>query len=364
MTEHLPAPVPPQAPPVPVALTLSPRARELHSDRFADATQAAYGSDLAAWESVGVTIPADPISIVEALTTWHDDGLSPATLTRRAASLSTLHRISGYATPMEVEAVRSHLIAIRKAAAKESGPKRGRGAARAITPAELRLIVGEGGGEPQAAPVTVITRRQRVPGDPRQDWPVISECKRDGAAWASALSIARDRALILLGFCAALRRSEIVALDTGDITQNGHAGLMIHIRRSKTDQTGEGADVAVPYGGLGTETAEALQAWRDISGITEGPLFRSIDRHGNISKAAITPEAFNRIVRGRAAAAGINTEGVSAHSLRAGYVTAQAKKNTPEYRIQTVTRHKSAEVLRAYIRAATVMERTPDLVLD
>ena len=327
----------------PVAVEVSARSRELAQDRYAAGTAKAYRSDRAAWQAEGVAIPADPVDVLEALTRWHDAGLSPRTLTRRAASLSTLHRLCNAPNPMETEAVRSHLIAIRRNAAK--GPKRGRGRARAITPQELRRMLGE--------PVECAYPLRLSNGS----------AHRDRAGAAAALRHSRDRGLLLLGFCAALRRSEMVALEVDDITKDGPRGLLVTIRRSKTDQEGEGQTVAIPYGGLGTDTAEALETWLSLSGITSGPLFRSVDRHGNIG-GAITPESANRIVQDTARLAGVDSLGLSAHSLRAGYVTAQALRNTPEHRIQTVTRHRSAEVLRGYIREATVMERTPDLVLD
>ncbi len=329
--------------PTPVALQVSERSREIHENRYAAGTVIAYRGDREAWEAEGVVIPADPVAILETMTRWYDAGLSPRTVTRRAASLSTLHRLAGYTSPMDTEAVKSHLIAIRRTAAY--GPRRGRGKARAVTPQDLRRMLGEA--TPCALPL------RETGGQARQD--------RAGSA--SVLRLARDRALLLIGFCAALRRSEIVALDAEDITRDGSRGLLISIRRSKTDQEGEGATIAIPFGGLGTDTAEALEAWQNLSSITTGPLFRRIDRHGNVG-GRITPESANRIVQERAQLTGIDLTGLSAHSLRAGYVTAQARRNVPEHRIQTVTRHRSAEVLRGYIRDATVMERTPDLVLD
>lgn len=339
MSDNLPATHTDQ----PTSIVVSDRARSLIQQRYAEGTATAYANDRAAWEAEGITLPADPQRVVEVLTAWHDTGLSPSTLTRRTASLSTLHSLAGYPSPAKAEAVRSVLIGIRRESAR--GEKRGRGQARAITPAELRRAVGE--------PVAQAFPVQEVRG----------KFQADKAGQAEALRRARDRAMLLVGFCAALRRSEIVALDAGDISQDGHRGLLVTIRRSKTDQEGEGATIAIPFGGLGTDTAEALEAWRTMSGITSGPLFVGVNRHGGLGNR-ITAESANRIVQARAAEGGVDPAGLSAHSLRAGYVTAQAARNVPEYRIQTVTRHKSAEVLRAYIRAATVMERTPDLVLD
>ena len=340
MPDHLPATTPPATPATPA---VSARAGELIGQRYAEGTATAYAQDRAAWEAAGVSIPTDPRDIVEVLTAWHDAGLSPATLTRRTASLSTLHSLAGYPSPAKSEAVRSVLIGIRRETAR--GEKRGRGQARAVTPAELRRMIGE----PRPVALPLRSTRGRL-------------CA-DRAGNADVLRHARDRAVLLLGFCAALRRSELVALTTDDVKRDGRRGLLITLRRSKTDQEGKGATVAIPYGGLGTETAEAVETWLALSGITAGPLFVSVTRHGTLGRS-ITPEAVNRIVQARAAAAGVDAAGLSAHSLRAGYVTAQAARNVPEYRIQTVTRHRSAEVLRAYIRAATIMDRTPDLVLD
>lgn len=339
MPDHLPRAPPSQ----PYAVDVSDRARSLIGQRYAGGTAAAYAQDRTAWEAAGVVIPADPGAIVEVLTRWHDAGLAPATLTRRTASLSTLHSLAGYPSPAKSEAVRSVLIGIRRETAH--GEQRGRGQARAVTVAELRLMIGD--------PAAASTPLRSVRGALRPDT----------AARAAVLRSTRDRALLLVGFCAALRRSEIVALRADDITQDGARGLLITIRRSKTDQEGAGATIAVPFGGLGTDTAEAIEGWRVVSGITTGPLFVSIDRHGNLGES-LTPESANRIVQARAAGAGVDPARLSAHSLRAGYVTAQAARNVPEYRIQTVTRHRSAEVLRGYIRAATVQDRTPNLVLD
>ena len=340
MDRHLPAAPTPR----PTLGQVSERSRELHRSRYAAGTVTAYQGDREAWEAEGVQVPADPVAVVETLTRWHDAGLAPSTITRRAAGLATIHRAEGHPSPMEAEAVRSHLIAIRRNAAQ--GPKRGRGRARAMTPQELRRTVGD----PVECAFPVRLTRKRA--------------AEDRAGRAAVLRLARDRALILLGFCAALRRSEIVALDVDDVRQDGPRGLLVSIRRSKTDQEGEGATVAVPYGGLGTDTAEALEAWMMLSGITSGPLFRRVDRHGNVGEGRLTPEAANRIVQERATTAGVEGSGLSAHSLRAGYVTAQARRNTPEHRIQAVTRHRSAEVLRGYVREATVMDRAPDLALD
>jgi site-specific recombinase XerC len=113
----------------------------------------------------------------------------------------------------------------------------------------------------------------------------------------------RDRALLLVGFGAALRRSELAALE---VSSNGGAGwieetpdgLTIHLGASKTDQEGEGDLIGVPYGAnVETCPVRAYKAWLTVSGITSGPAFRAIDRHGNMSDQALTDKAVARIVK-------------------------------------------------------------------
>lgn len=327
----------------PETLDVSSRGRDLIAQSLATSTQHAYRRDLEAWAAEGVTVPADPAAIVDTLARWHDQGLAPATLTRRAAGLSTVHALAGYPSPCRTPAVQHALTGIRREAAGETN-RRGRGKAQAVKADTLRRILPE----PRALASTIVEKRSA------------SERRAEQAA---LLRDTRDRALLLIGFAGALRRSELVALNVEDVTRDGHRGIRVDIRRSKTDQEGKGETVGIPAGGMGADVAEALESWLMLSGITEGPLFRRIDRHGNVRPQRITPEAANRIVQARAEAAGVDADGISAHSLRAGYITTQAERNVPEHRIQRVSRHRSAMVLRGYIRDATIWENTPDLAV-
>ncbi len=329
----------------PVSVDISPRGRELIAQSLATATQHAYARDLEAWAAEGVTLPANPAAIVDVLARWHDSGLAPSTLTRRTAGLSTAHRLSGFSSPCHDPAVRYTLTGIRREAAEET-TRRGRGKARAVKADALRRIL------PAPVSATMPLRIDRK-----------GNAHRDRKGQAQRLRDARDRALLLIGFAGALRRSELVALNAEDLTQDGHRGIRLDIRRSKTDQEGKGETVGIPSGGLGADTAEAVETWIALAGTETGPLFRPIDRHGNVRTTRLTPEAANRIVQDRAALAGMDTEGISAHSLRAGYITTQAERNIPEHRIQRVSRHRSAMVLRGYIRDATIWENTPDLAV-
>jgi len=143
-----------------------------------------------------------------------------------------------------------------------------------------------------------------------------------------------------------LRRSEIAALGASDL-QFEPDGLLIELRRSKTDQEAAGGIVAVPFGAeLGTCPVRALRAWLDVASDV-GAVFRRIDRHGNIG-SNLTATAIASIIRARAAVAGI--PGVAGHSLRAGFATAAAHAGRSEASIMRHGRWKSVYVARRYIR--------------
>jgi len=164
----------------------------------------------------------------------------------------------------------------------------------------------------------------------------------------------RDRAVLLVGFASAMRGSELVALTVEDM-EDRDEGVVLAKRRSKTDQEGKGAHVAVPYGS-DPETCPvlALRGWLADAEITSGPIFRSVDRHGNIGTAALTQRAVAIIVKRTAHRAGLDGDRFSAHSLRAGFVTTAAANGASERAIAAQTGHRSMEVLRRYVRHATV----------
>ncbi|MGH7732529.1 MAG: site-specific integrase, partial [Gemmatimonadales bacterium] len=127
--------------------------------------------------------------------------------------------------------------------------------------------------------------------------------------------------------------------------------LVVTIRRAKTDQEGAGEKVGVPYGSNpATCPVRTLTAWKEAASITVGPLFRPVDRHGNVAPTALSGLAVALIVKGRAEEAGLDPEDFSGHSLRAGLATSAAAAGVPERIIAATTRHKSMTVLRRYIR--------------
>src|SRR5712692_5045074 len=161
---------------------------------------------------------------------------------------------------------------------------------------------------------------------------------------------ARDRALILLGFAGAFRRSELIGLDVEDCAF-GKDGLTVTLRRSKTDQQGAGRKIGIPYG-ANPETCpvRVLQTWIEQAGISAGPLFRSINRHGQVQAGRLSPVDVARIVKKLALRAGLDAAKYAGHSLRAGHATSAAIAGASERSIMNQTGHRSVQMVRRYIR--------------
>ena len=160
----------------------------------------------------------------------------------------------------------------------------------------------------------------------------------------------RDRALILLGFAGAFRRSEIVGLDFGDCIF-GKDGLTIALRRSKTDQEGHGRKIGIPYGSNpDTCPVRVLQSWLEQAALTSGPIFRSINRHGQVQPGGLSPADVARVVKKLAERAGLDATKYAGHSLRAGHATSAAIAGASERSIMQQTGHRSVQMVRRYIR--------------
>jgi integrase len=166
----------------------------------------------------------------------------------------------------------------------------------------------------------------------------------------------RDRALLLVGFAGAFRRSELVSLDVGDVVF-GADGLIVQLRRSKTDQEGEGRKVGLPFGSNPlTCPVHALRAWL-ATAIASGPIFRRVDRHGNLGTQRLTDQSVALIVKRCARAAGLDWERYAGHSLRSGLATAAAMADVSERAIMAQTGHKSLPMVRRYIRDGSLFRR-------
>jgi integrase len=160
----------------------------------------------------------------------------------------------------------------------------------------------------------------------------------------------RDRALLTLGFGGAFRRSELVALNVDDIEET-EEGLRILLRKSKTDQEGQGVTIAIVRGGAACP-CKALKAWLDAAGITEGPVFRPLRKGGKVRDRRLTAKSVNDIVKAYAGRVGLDTAAYGAHSLRSGFLTSAARKGATPAKMRDVSRHKSMDVLFGYIRDA------------
>jgi len=159
----------------------------------------------------------------------------------------------------------------------------------------------------------------------------------------------RDRALLLIGFAGAFRRSELVGIAVADI-ERVPQGIVITLPRSKTDQDGQGRKVAIPFGRTRHCPVKALDLWLTEAGICVGPVFRPVTRHDHLGEGALTAEAVSLILRVRLESAGYDPEGFSGHSLRAGLATSAAQAGVPTHRIRAQTGHASDTMLARYIR--------------
>jgi integrase len=272
-------------------------------DSLAENTRRAYQSDLHHFEVWGGSLPASPETVAAYLAA-HAERLTVTTLIRRLAALSKAHQARGLSNPIRSELVRATLRGIKR--------KRRR--------AQL-----------QAKPLL------------RDDLLLVLDAMGDD------LKDLRDRALLLVGFAAGLRRSELVALDVADVEHVRH-GIVLHLRRSKTDQDGQGHNIGIPYGRNRWCPVTCLDAWLSASGIAENAIFRPVHRHGRVHNARLSGEAVAVLVRERIAAAGLDPVGYSGHSLRAGFATSAAQAGVPAWRIKAQTRHASDVMLAHYIR--------------
>jgi integrase len=160
----------------------------------------------------------------------------------------------------------------------------------------------------------------------------------------------RDRALLLLGFAGAFRRSELAGLNLEDLSFRPE-GVVISLRRSKTDQEGHGLSKAIFFASdPKTCPVRALRTWLEKTGITEGRLFRSVDRHGRMGQR-LSDRAIALVVKKR-----LPEGDFSGHSLRAGFITTAALQGKAERSIMKQTGHRSHRILREYVRTATVFE--------
>jgi site-specific recombinase XerD len=272
-------------------------------------TRKAYASDLeafGAWcaESGLCSLPAEPGTVALYVAHMADAGRKAATIGRALVAISQAHKLAGYDSPRGHRAVREVMAGIRRTIGTAQKGK---------------------------APLPVA---------------VLSAAASEGREDRIGL---RDRALLVVGFAGGFRRGEIVSLDVADLDFRAE-GLVVTLRRSKTDQEGEGRTIALPYGSNpGTCPVRVLRAWLDAAQITTGPVFRAVDRHDNVSPERLSDRSVANIVKAAAGRAGLDAAAYSGHSLRAGLATAAARAGKSERVIMKQTGHRSERMVRRYI---------------
>jgi integrase len=197
----------------------------------------------------------------------------------------------------------------------------------------------------------VLTGIRRTHGTaPRQVSAILTDDLRAMlAATPDSLRGQRNRALLLLGFAGAFRRSELVALNVEDLEFQRN-GVVVTLRRSKTDQEGESRRVGVPYGSTElTCPVRALQSWLELADITKGAVFRAVDRHGNLGNR-LGDHAVARLVKEHAALVGLDPARYAGHSLRAGLATSAADGGASDRAIMRQTGHRSSAMVNRYVR--------------
>lgn len=286
--------------------TIRPEVSDYLRASLSENSRQAYRSDLNHFLAWGGTIPARPEIVAQYLAD-HAGQHAVATLARRLVSIGKAHTTQGMPSPIDTELVRATLRGIRHTHGS---------AQRQVAPAVKEDVLA------------MVANLEGVKG-------------------------IRDKALLLIGFAGAFRRSELVSLTVADIEQ-AKQGLIIHLRRSKTDQDGRGRKVAIPFARGAVCPVLALQRWLEMSGITDGPIFRPVNRHGVIAEFALSAQAVALVVKERAKAVGLDPERYAGHSLRAGLVTSAAQLGVSSWKIRQQTGHASDAMLSRYIREANI----------
>lgn len=259
-------------------------------------------------------------------------GLKVSTLERRLSAINQAHRQTGHEAPASRRDEPLHSV--------WAGITRTKG----VAPEKV-------------APALPDDLRHMVEALPREGTP-------SGDDGELTFRSKRDRALLLVGFAGALRRSELVAIEA-DHVQFTADGMRLFLPRSKADQEGRGAVLGVHYGRSPlTCPVRSLRSWlqaaREHTGAPlAGPVFRKVDRWGALWEAGLTSGAVARLVKKAASRAGLDPALYSGHSLRAGFATQAARAGKHERSIMRHTRHKSERVLREYIREGALFEENP-----
>ena len=248
-------------------------------------------------------LPAAPATLATFLASEAKRGIKTSTIGRRATGVGYAHLLAGHEPPGQSEIVKATLREICRTMGTAPNRK------EPITAERVRAMV-------KMAPDNLIGLR--------------------------------DRTLLLLGFAGAFRRSELVGLDLADIKEI-KGGLRVIIRASKTDQEQFGQEIAIAPGKMACPIM-AIKAWLAAAQITSGPIFRPIFKGSRVSINRLSDRSVAEIVKHYAKGVGIDPASVSAHSLRSGFLTSAAQRGGSIFKMMDVSRHKSIDTVRGYVR--------------
>jgi integrase len=294
------------------------RARVFAAAAKSNSTRKAYASDLrdfdAYCERIGASpLPADPAVVATYLATISETK-SVATIRRRVVAIAQAHKAADLPNPVADRTVQAILSGISR----------------------TKSVV-----------------------QTRKDALTLDRLEESVKGLDDGLKGQRDRALLLLTFACALRRSEAAALDVADL-KFSRRGLVVTIRRSKTDQEGEGREIGVPIiPNSRLCAATSVRKWLTAARITEGPVFRTFNGGGKLTANRIDGKDIARLVQRVTKAAGIDGD-FAGHSLRAGFITSAAEtKGVSEADIMRISGHRSVAILRGYVGRANVFDDAP-----
>ena len=261
------------------------------------------------------SLPSEPKIVSLYLTYLSTKNFKMSTLKRRLVSICVIHKLKGHYLDTKHPSIIENIMGI----------KRRKGS----------IQIGK-------KPILINTLKQIINAIDEQD-------KED-------IKKFRDRSIILIGFSGGFRRNEIVSLDYDDLDFVPE-GLKINLRRSKTDQFGEGFTKALPYFDNSQYCpVVSLKKWIEISNITSGAVFRRFSKGSRLSENRLTDQTVALLIKEYLRLTGIDSKSYSGHSLRSGFATSAAESGAEERSIMAMTGHKSPEMVRRYIKDANLFK--------
>ena len=261
------------------------------------------------------SLPSEPKIVSLYLTYLSTKNTKMSTLKRRLVSIGVIHKLKGHYLDTKHPSIIENVMGIKR---RKGSIQKGK---KPILISDLKLIID-----------------------------VIDEEQNED------IKKLRDRSIILIGFSGGFRRNEIVSLDYEDL-DFVLEGLKINIKRSKTDQFGEGSKKALPYFDNSQYCpVVSLQKWIKISNISSGPLFRRFSKGSKLSENRLTDQTVALIIKAYLQLAGVDSTNYSGHSLRSGFATSAAESGAEERSIMAMTGHKSTEMVRRYIKEANLFK--------